>query len=115
MIGINWLQAKIVGIILLFAFFIIFILLIRDDIKVRYQYDQANKNLIAIANQQAFEQKLAIEVKERQDENFKTQNKALLEMHQKGYLADPHGDNPDWMCASPGGCDKAKSPSESSK
>lgn len=115
MFGIAWLESKIAKILLLIGFLLTIILIIRDDIHVRANYEQASNNLIAIEKQQVLEQKLEIEVREKQDENFQTQNKALLEMHEKGYLADPNGDNPDWMCASPTGCYKAESSIESSK
>lgn len=101
---IGWLQAKIIAIILVIAFISAFIIVIRDDVQSRSRYEQANNNLIAIAKQQAINDKLIADVEKKQDEANQEQNKALVEMHNKGYLSDSHGDNPDWMCASSSGC-----------
>lgn len=104
MFGIAWLSSKLSGLIALLILIGVFILIVRDDIHVRSNYAQSTASLLAIAKQQALEEKLAVEIKEKQDENFKTQDKALLEMHEKGYLGNSSSDNPDWMCASASGC-----------
>ena len=77
---------------------------IRDDIKMRSMYNQANESLIQIQRQYALNEKLQKEVMAKQDENNQKQDKALVEMHNKGYLGDSNGDNPDWMCSSDTGC-----------
>ena len=87
--------------------------LIKYNSHLKKEYTTVNNELTELANQQAINDKLISEVRVKQDENDQNQKNALVQMHNKGYLPDSNGDNPDWMCASPDGCRKDQSTLES--
>lgn len=70
---------------------------INDYINLKSAYRVSQKTVEVLQNRRKVVDIEMLSVEKRQNDNFVTQNKYLLEMDKKGYISTRDGRTPSWM------------------